>query len=145
MYYARQCEYTVVNKGDFCLQGAGNIIEKTYYQEHISMFRFFLKILCFFQTEGKGRRKRGRETSVCGCFSRTPYWGPGPQTQACALTGNPSSDLLVHRLALHLLSHTSQGPFCFYKPLYGHFQGVIQIGFPACRRKWATHKPDKLR
>ena len=28
---------------------------------------------------GKGERKRGRETSRCGCLSCTPNWGPGPQ------------------------------------------------------------------
>ena len=28
---------------------------------------------------GKGRKKRGRETSVCGCLSHAPHWGPGPQ------------------------------------------------------------------
>ena len=40
----------------------------------------FLKILfIYFQREGKGKRKRGRETSMCGCLSHTPYWGPGPQ------------------------------------------------------------------
>ena len=39
---------------------------------------FFLKIfLKFIFREGEGRRKR--ETSVCGCPSHTPYWGPGPQ------------------------------------------------------------------
>ena len=39
--------------------------------------RFYLFI--FFQREGKGRRKRGRETSMCGCLLRDAYWGPGPQ------------------------------------------------------------------
>ena len=38
----------------------------------------FLKIL-FISREGKGGRKRGRETSKCGCLLHTPYWGPGPQ------------------------------------------------------------------
>ena len=28
---------------------------------------------------GEGREKRGRETSICGCLSSNPYWGPGPQ------------------------------------------------------------------
>ena len=28
--------------------------------------------------EGKGGRKRGRETSVCGCLSQAPNRGPGP-------------------------------------------------------------------
>ena len=29
--------------------------------------------------KGKGGRKRGKETSVCGCLSCTPYQGPGLQ------------------------------------------------------------------
>ena len=40
---------------------------------------FFKVFIYLFYTEGKGRRKRGRETSVCGCLSYAPYWGPGPQ------------------------------------------------------------------
>ena len=36
-------------------------------------------------------------------------WGTWPTTQACALTGNRTSDPLLHRLVLNSLSHTSQG------------------------------------
>ena len=47
---------------------------------------------------------------MCGCLSCAPYWGPGLHaTQACALTGNQTSDPLVDRLVLNPLSHTSQG------------------------------------
>ena len=36
----------------------------------------FLKILfIYFYTEGKGGRKRGRETSMCGCLSHTATGG----------------------------------------------------------------------
>ena len=35
-----------------------------------------------------------------------------PTTQACALTGNQTSDPLVRRPALNPLSHTSQGSAC---------------------------------
>ena len=35
--------------------------------------------------------------------------GTWPATQACALTGNQTGDLLVRRPALNPLSHTSQG------------------------------------
>ena len=38
-------------------------------------FFFCFKILfIYFQREGKGGRKRGRETSMCGCLSCIPYW-----------------------------------------------------------------------
>ena len=38
-----------------------------------------------------------------------PALGTWPTTQACALTGNRTGDLLVHGPALNPLSHTSQG------------------------------------
>ena len=38
-----------------------------------------------------------------------PELGTWPETQACALTGNPTRDPLLLRLALNPLSHTSQG------------------------------------
>ena len=59
---------------------------------------------CFkIQTEEKG----GRETPMCGCLSHTPSRGTWPTTQACALTGNRTSDPLFRRLVLNPLSHTS--------------------------------------
>ena len=72
----------------------------------------FKKTLFIFR-EGKGGRKRGRETSMCGCLSCTPNWGTWPSPQACALTGNRTSDPLVCRPALNPLSHTSQGKIMF--------------------------------
>ena len=42
-------------------------------------FFFFLRFYLFIFSEGKGGRKRGIETSMCGCLSSTPNWGPGQQ------------------------------------------------------------------
>ena len=39
----------------------------------------------------------------------SPQLGTWTTTQACALMGNGTSDLPVHRPALNSLSHTSQG------------------------------------
>ena len=79
---------------------------------------FFLKILFIFR-EGKGGTKRGRETSMCGCLVHAPYWGPAwPTTQACALTGDQTSNPLIRRLALNPLNHTSQGKTLFLKSKY---------------------------
>ena len=50
---------------------------------------------------------------MCGCLSCAPYRGP-PATQARASTGNRTSNPLVHRSALHPLSHTSQGSLFLY-------------------------------
>ena len=44
--------------------------------------------------------------------------GTRPATQACAPTGNPTSDPLVHRLAFNPLSHTSQGLGVHFKKNY---------------------------
>ena len=40
-----------------------------------------------------------------------PLLGTWPATQACAATGNQTSDSLVRRPALNPLNHTSQGYF----------------------------------
>ena len=57
-------------------------------------------------------RRRGKETSICGCLSCGPYREPGLHaTQAPALTGNRTKGPLVRRPALNPLSHTSQGQY----------------------------------
>ena len=54
----------------------------TVCQFHLSLKKNFLKILFIFR-EGKGRRKRGRETCVretaIDSLSRAPNWRPGLQ------------------------------------------------------------------
>ena len=49
--------------------------------------------------------------------SLVPPSGDLATTQACALTGNQTSDPLVHRLVLNPLRHTSQGYFKFLKEI----------------------------
>ena len=48
---------------------------KNYFFKHFFLLRFYL----FIFREGKRGRKRGRETSMCGCLLHAPYWGPGLQ------------------------------------------------------------------
>ena len=48
----------------------------------------------------------------------SPLLGTWPAAQAPALTGNRTTDLSVHRLALNPLSHTSQGLSCDFKSPY---------------------------
>ena len=45
----------------------------------VPFFSFCLRFYLFIFREGKRGRKSGRETSMCGCLSHAPYWGPGPQ------------------------------------------------------------------
>ena len=84
---------------------------------------FFLKILfIYFYREGKGRRKKGRQMSVCKRYVDwlpllCPQLGTWLATQACALTGNQTGDLLVNRQVLSPLSHISQGRMCLYNPV----------------------------
>ena len=62
--------------------------------------------------------QKWRETSIC---ERNISWmpltcpqsGTWPATQAWALTGNRTGNLLIHRLELNPLSHTSHGPLYF--------------------------------
>ena len=68
------------------------------------LFYFFLKILFIFR-----EKEKERERNINDCISHAPPPGTWCTTQACALTGNRTSDSLVHRLALNPLSHTSQG------------------------------------
>ena len=79
---------------------------------------FFLKILFTYLVRGKGREKERERNITC---ERYVDWVPlarhqleaWPPTQACALTGNQTGDLLVHRRVLNPLSHTSQGQRAF--------------------------------
>ena len=63
--------------------------------------------------------EKGRETAMCKRYMdrmpiARPQPGTWPSTQASALTGNRTSNLLVPRLALNPLSHTSQGKDPFF-------------------------------
>ena len=72
---------------------------------------FFLKILfIYFWREGIRGRKRERNINVWLPLT-CPSLGTWPATQACAPTGNRTSNPLVCRPALNPLSHTSQGSF----------------------------------
>ena len=53
--------------------------------------------------------ERVEDKHLCVVASRATLLGTWPTTQACALTGNRTSDPLVRRPALNPLSHTSQG------------------------------------
>ena len=55
----------------------------------ICSFVCFLKdlILFIYFREEKGGRKRGRETSMCGCLSDGPYRGSGPQPRHMSWLG----------------------------------------------------------
>ena len=76
------------------------------YPQNQSLKLFFKRFYLFIFREGKGGRKRERNISKW-LPQVHPLLGTWPTTQACALTGNQTSDPLVRRLALNPLSHTS--------------------------------------
>ena len=60
----------------------------------------------------RGRRDKDRESNINVWLPLTGLLlGTQPTTQACAQTGNWTSNVSVHRLALNPLSHTRQGKF----------------------------------
>ena len=72
----------------------------------------FLKILFIVRQSGK-EGERERNINVWLPFTHL-LLGTWPAAQARALTGSQTIDPLVHRPALNLLSHTSQGKTFFY-------------------------------
>ena len=85
------------------------------------------KILIFndsiylFLKRGEGREKE-REINIHVWLPLAhPKLGTWPATQAYALTGNQTNDLLVCRLAFNPLSHTSQRTRFYNKIFIGTF------------------------
>ena len=72
-------------------------------------FPSFKKILCIYSERGEEREKERERNINVWLPLVCPLLGAWPATQACALTGNRTSNPLVWRLALNPLSHTSQG------------------------------------
>ena len=74
-----------------------------------SSFFFKLRFYLFiFREVGKGGRRREWNINVWLPLAHATL-GNWPATQACTLTGNQTSDALVHRSVLNPLSYTSQG------------------------------------
>ena len=93
-----------------------------WFRFHVLFLRFHLFIF----------REKGREGEKHQCVvdSHTPPTGDLAATQACALTGNRTSDPLVYRPALNLLSHTSQGRFhVLNKLLFSHSTLTLRISY----------------
>ena len=66
-----------------------------------------------FLERGEGKEKERERNIKMWLPLVYPLLGTRPATQACALTGNPTNDPLLHSLALDPLSHTSQSPMHF--------------------------------
>ena len=77
---------------------------------------FFKKdFIYLFLEKGEGKEEE-RERDINAWLPLLhPLLRTWPTTQACTLTGNRTSDPLVHKPGLNPLSHTSQGRSWFYK------------------------------
>ena len=103
-------------------------INKMWFIHTVKYFLMYFKkrYYLFIFREGKGGRKRGRETSMCGWLPLAcPALGTWPTTQACALTGNRTSDLLGCRPVLNPWSHTSQGHTVKYYSALASYKVLI--------------------
>ena len=85
---------------DVCLPTASPPPPTATFDPASAEVSFLLLLLDFiyFQKEGKGGRKRGRETLMCERYINQlpltrPQLGTWPATQAFALTGSQTSDL----------------------------------------------------
>ena len=67
-----------------------------------------LKCILFYLFLEKGREKKRERNINVWLPLMHPLLGTCPTTQACALTGNQTSDPLFHKPALSPLNHTSQ-------------------------------------
>ena len=77
------------------------------FSEHLLLLK--KKIIYLLLSRGEGREKKRERNINVWVPLRGPLLGTWPATQACALTGNPTGTLLVHRLVLNPLSYISQG------------------------------------
>ena len=94
-------ELGIVGKNKNCIN---NIIKYAFF------YNLVLKdFIYLFIQRGQGRAKERERNINVWLPLMCPLLGIWPATQACALTGNQTSDHLVCWLALNPLSHTSKG------------------------------------
>ena len=116
-------------------------------------FFFFFLRFCLFLERGEGREKEGERNIDVWLPLVHPQLEIRHTTQACALTGNRTSDPLVCRSALNPLSHTSQSNtflidtlidkfncvqyFCHKNVCYKHFyQKYFHHKYFHCTTNW---------
>ena len=94
--------------------------------------QFFKKILFIFRERGREGEREGEKHQCVVASCTPPNQGPGPRTQACALTGNQTNNLSVCRLVLNPLSHNSQSSnfvFYTYLSLFRFLSAVLFVAF----------------
>ena len=105
-------------------------------------FRTFLKInfkdFIYLSLDRWEGREKERERNInlwkdnsISCLSQAPYWGPSPETQACAWLGIEWGNLLVRGPVLNPLRHTPQNYFRTFEVKLIAVAGVL-IRLLAC-------------
>ena len=89
----------------------------------------FLRFCLFLERWTEGGRDGGRETSMCGCHSHSPHWGPGPQPRHVPWLGIEPATLYFTHYSIHwaTAARAWYNLLCLFLhyhlvPLYGHPQ-----------------------
>ena len=69
----------------------------------------FFKIFYLFIFRVSGSEGERKRETLLGCLLYAPLPGIKPETQACALTRNPTDNPLLCKMTPNQLSYTSQG------------------------------------
>ena len=78
---------------------------------------FFFKTLFiyFLREQGRKGEREGRETSMCGCLSHAPYWGPGPKPRHVPWLGiEPVTLWFTGWHSIHRAT-PARAKWCFFK------------------------------
>ena len=91
----------------------------------------FKGFIYLFLERVDGKKKERERNIYVWLLLTCPPLGTWPTTQACALTGNWTSNPLVHRPALNPLSHTRQGGMflitCIKNPILKKYFTILSI------------------
>ena len=88
----------------------GHLCNLALKKDKLSLLESFSKMFCIFLfSESRKGRAKERERNISWLPLVCLQMGTQPTTQACALTGNQTHNLLACRPVLSPLSHTSQG------------------------------------
>ena len=101
----------------FCISNKVCLTMRSSSSLHSFYFLFYIYYLFIFRERGR-EGGREREKHQCVVASHHPQLRTWPATQACALTGNRTSNSLVHKPALNPLS--SQGSIPIFRVIERH-------------------------
>ena len=91
------------NRCNICLMAFRSLYMKTlFYTTRLTLHRSFFKDFIYLLLErGEGKEKERERNINVWLTLVLPLLGTWPETQAWALTGNRTSDLLIHWCSIH--------------------------------------------